>query len=285
MAMAKSRFFGQDRAPKGDLAFVRGLIRCQIIRALNTIERVRRAVVYAWARRAKPRLVAQGDSWFCYPLPRPVDTLQHLSAHYAVKTLAGGGRRLSVMTQPQLLGRLARTIRRERPEAVLLSGGGVDVLDTMNARAVRPKGALPAFVAEGDHLNRAALGPVLQEVEARLVQLAETALAAGAPRVLLAGYDVLRVWPRPGQTIRDSLDRVGVLPKDQQAVVHRLMALLLAAQRRAADRVPGCLYVCGQGLASPYEDWHDEAHPHSAGTAKLAQALREALAHPTTRAT
>lgn len=278
LVMAKSTWFGADRAPKGDTAYLKGLARRYIIRALNTGERVRRAAIYRRDKNSKPRLIAQGDSWFCYPLPKPVDTLQHLSQDYAVKTLAGGARRLAIMTQPHLLRRLTRTIWQERPQAVLISGGGVDLLDMMNARAARPKGAPAAFLPGPDLLNTPALEGLFSDIESRLVLLAKTALAAGAPKVILVGYDVLRVWPKPGQTIRDSLDMVGVAPEAQQEVVNRLMAMLFATHERAASRVSGCTYVPAQGLAGPYDDWPDEAHAHSGGYAKIANAVRAALA-------
>ncbi len=282
--MAKSRLFGADRAPKGDAAYLKGLARRYVIRALNTTERVRRAALYAQARGAKPRLVAQGDSWFCYPLPTPMDTLQHLSQDYAVKTLAGGARRLNVMTQPHLLNRLSRIICEEQPEAVLLSGGGVDLLDMMNARAARPRGMPTAFVQGDDPINHEAVIALFNDVEARLGLLARTALAAGAPRVILVGYDVLRVWPKPGQTIRDSLDMVGVAPEGQQEAVNRLMDMLFQAHGRAVNQVTGFSYVSAQNLADPYDTWPDEAHSHTAGYAKIADAVRMALARPAARA-
>ena len=276
--MAKSPFLGPNRAPKGDLAFVQGFLRRYVIQALNTLERIRRARIYARDRRTKPRLIAQGDSWFCYPLPKPIDTLQHLSSDYAVKTLAGGARRITTMAQPHQLRRLTRSIQEEQPIAMLLSAGGVDLLDLLNARATRRLTTGTAFSADSpDWLNHADLTPALAEIEGRLVQVAETALAAGVPHVLLIGYDRLRVWPTPGQSLRDSLDMIGVPKVEQQAASDKLLDLLFETHAKAAARVPGLTYLPMKDQAGPKEDWADEVHASSDGYKRVAALIKAAL--------
>ena len=271
--------FGPQRAPKGTRAYLKGIVRRYIIYALNTIERLRRRWIYQRRRNTLPRLVAQGDSWFCYPLPQPIDTLQHLSRSYAINVLAGGARRTGAMVTPHQLTHFKRAIERQSPAGVLLTGGGVDLLDIMNARAVRTPYTGTAFTPETpDFLNHKDIEPILKNIEENLIILAQTALKAGVAKVFLIGYDYLHVWPKSGQTIRDSLDMAGIAPNHHKKTVKALMDLLFAAHQRVAEKTPGLTYIRVYGMAGPRSKWPDEAHAHSQGYAQIADHIHGILA-------
>ena len=266
-----------NQAPKGRLAYILGLARRRVVQGLNMIDRLRRKWAYGQTRTQRTRLVAQGDSWFCYPLWTRQDMLWHLqsSLNYAVRTLAGAGRTSAKMVTKAELAALRRLIETERPAAVLLSAGGNDLLHIMNMRPARARDAGLAFVPdpEGSYIHDSDVKTVLAEVEENLHCLIQTARDAGASKIILVGYDYPNVGNWTQGSIHQSLQHVDAPCAKFQQIADALLDRLFAVQRRVAEAYAEVIYMPLTGVCGDHTDWKDEAHPHTEGFLKAAQHL------------
>ncbi|MDU8929920.1 SGNH/GDSL hydrolase family protein [Alisedimentitalea sp. MJ-SS2] len=108
-----------------------------LMSSVNRIARWRRRQAYKKKIRTwtGPKLVSEGDSWFQYPILLK-DVIDQLDHGYAIRSLGAAGDLISDMVaQDELIA----TIAAERPDAVLLSGGGNDLLgEGRLARALHP---------------------------------------------------------------------------------------------------------------------------------------------------
>src|SRR5262245_2611461 len=93
----------------------------------NALSRARRLIQYRFRRRfggPGPVLVAEGDSWFEFPILLD-DVLDHLMREFAVLSLAAAGDLLSDMAADD---EFSEAIATEGADFFLLSGGGNDML-------------------------------------------------------------------------------------------------------------------------------------------------------------
>ena len=267
-----------DEAPQGLSAYRQARRYQWLILVANSIERARRLLVFLRCRKTRPILVAQGDSWFCYPTHRILDILQHLQGRhgYAVRTLAGASRTSQAMVTRRELRRLKQVVRCNRGGTVLLSAGGNDLIDILNARSLRAPGAGRVF--QEAEVGREAvpttylskdLGPVLAAVTGNILTLCDAALSAGAARVVLVGYDYLAALEKAGEVLL-SLDRVSAPPSLHGAISRALIDELVKAQQAAVDARAELSYINLIGRTQPQADWYDEVHPNSEGFASAA---------------
>lgn len=73
------------------------------------------------------RLVAEGDSWFQYPLRRNDDLIDYLAVPFAVYCIGAAGDELENMLGEQNRERIADIIRNTEAHGFLFSGGGNDI--------------------------------------------------------------------------------------------------------------------------------------------------------------
>ena len=149
-----------------------------------------------------PIIVAEGDSWFEYFMSK--DLLMWLGERYAVLSLAKAGDAWSdIYEQDELI----RTVEIERPNIVMLSVGGNEVM-----------GSMPSFVDQYDnspnfdpagYVNRA-FADRLKYVRRMYKVTIQGVLDRGA-QVILHGYDFPdpREWNSGGQWIGGPLERLG----------------------------------------------------------------------------
>src|SRR5687768_17532984 len=89
------------------------------------VERDRR---YANAKRQGfRRLISEGDSWFDYPPHANIIDWLEVDGGWAIKRFERAGDTIENIARAPNLARIASVARRERPEAILLSGGGNDL--------------------------------------------------------------------------------------------------------------------------------------------------------------
>jgi lysophospholipase L1-like esterase len=172
---------------------------------VNRIARWRRAQAYK--RKIKnwtgPRLVSEGDSWFQYPILLR-DVIDQLDEHYAIRSLGAAGDLISDMfAQDELIA----TIAAERPDAVVISGGGNDLLgDGRLAKALRPFD--PALSPEQY------LTPNFEDTLSEVIELYRDILHRvvrtfpGLP-VFIHGYD--HAIPERGKWLGRPMEKLGIL--------------------------------------------------------------------------
>lgn len=142
-----------------------------------------------------PRIVAEGDSWFEFPCT--TDLIEWLGRKYAVLSLAKAGDAWFDVNQDEFgtyddgtpMG-LLPTIAAEKPDIVLLSVGGNDIMGSIENYVFHYDAARPR-----DKYLRPNFPELLQYVETQYRTLTAQVVAAGA-QVILHSYDYPD--PRPG---------------------------------------------------------------------------------------
>lgn len=218
-----------------------------------------------------PRLVSEGDSWFQYPILL-ADVIDQLDDDFAIRSLGAAGDLIKDMVAQD---ELVATVAAENPDAVLLSGGGNDLLgEGRLVKALKPFD--PSFGIE-DYVTEdfeATLRDVIGLYRGLIVRLVR---AFPDLPVVVHGYD--HAIPARGRWLGRPMEALGITDPALQA---QLTAHLV-------DRFYGALRVliAEPGLAGSVRlvdcraivqgEWHDELHPTSAGYARVADEFRKAL--------
>ncbi|WAJ28458.1 GDSL-type esterase/lipase family protein [Antarcticirhabdus aurantiaca] len=245
-----------------------------VLNSLNAIDRWRRHQRYrrkiaGWTG---PRIVSEGDSWFQYPFLLD-DVVDHLQDAFAVFSLDGAGDTLvDYLKQDELVG----AVLAERPDAVLLSGGGNDLLGAGRLKhVVEPH--RPRHAAQ-DHLREAfdrRLSEVLDDYRRLLSRLRA---AAPSTPVFIHAYD--HAIPRNGRWLGRPLNDIGVADPTLQREIVRLIVDRFHDGLARLIRDPAIgprvtLVDCRGAVADG--DWYDELHPDDEGFGVVAGRFRTAL--------
>jgi len=270
---ASSRAFKPAIAPNWERVEPARLEANVAMAAFNRASRLRRELRYR-ARIAGGwkglRLVSEGDSWFQYPVLL-TDVIDHLSDHYAVLSLDAAGAELSDMVAND---ELTATVVAEEPDAVLVSGGGNDLLgEGRLATALHPYA--PGRRPE-DYPNdtfAATLDSVLGRFRTWFNRLATQAPGIA---VLCHGYD----WaiPNAQRWLGAPLQTLGIVePTLQQAIVRVMIDRFnVRLEALARELGPAVRYVDCRGRV-PSGEWHDELHPTDDGYASVAEKFAEEI--------
>lgn len=267
--------------PEGVAAAARGALRGTA--ALGTLngaarwrrhQRYRNRIAGGWSG---PRVVSEGDSWFQYPFLVD-DVVDHLWRDHAVLSLDAAGDTLhDMLRQDELVGAVAA----ERPDAVLLSGGGNDLLGNGRlALGVRP---FAPGRAPRDYLAPA-FEQILETATGQMRQLLRRIRSVSRAPVLVHAYD--RAIPAGGRWLGRPLESLGIRDPALQrqivaAIVDRWHGALAALAREPGSE--GRLRVLDTRGVVPSDAWYDELHPDGRGFAPVAELFRRAIRE--TRAT
>lgn len=223
----------------------------------------------------RPRLVAEGDSWFQHPLVK--ETIDHLVDLYGypIRSLDAAGDTLEqIVAQDEYVD----TLKQEKAKALLLSGGGNDLMgdrfgNWLNAYTPGCPGVNPdRFIDHG------ALDPEMNELSALyekiLVNMAASGL--GVP-VFVHTYDY--VVPRgTGKWLGRPMIAKGIAdPRDHAAIIKLLIDKFTAMLEVLAAKHSNVRLVDNRSSVPPL-GWYDEIHPSDAGFVPVAMGFRGALA-------
>jgi hypothetical protein len=273
----------------------------QIQQDLNArIAAHQREVTLTQARRAAQAgapspliLIGDGDSWFDYPLPNPLqptDVLQALKAtgepapvilklaHYsdATTTLLG------VTKRNRLIDAL-RDPANGPIDALLFSGGGNDVVGDQFRFWLNDASAVGNDPAQGVDVQR--LGAIFGVVESAYLDLIRIRdqFAPHAP-IFVHAYDFaiptgIGACHLAGPWLRPSLVDRGWPNLAPGALIVKaiLVQFRVMLQRLAANPAHNMTLVETQGTLAA-SDWANELHPTGAGFASIAARFRAALA-------
>jgi hypothetical protein len=237
--------------------------------------------------------VAEGDSWFDYPLT--LDFLDHLQASDWVNVWREShfGHKLADMAGAQLDATIAQ-VQAVRPDVFLLSCGGNDIMGSAELlrQVIRPAGARAR--PSDPYLDHAALKAQFGVLRRHLDTLTGRVLAAaeavgrGDLRILVHGYDyafpdgravlpaplVGRLLPGPWLSpalvhhgyLKSPTPRAGELPA-AVAVVRELMDAWNAELSEFAEQRDGAVVHVNLlgSLPDRRKHWHNETHPNEAG--------------------
>jgi hypothetical protein len=221
-------------------------------------------------------LVAEGDSWFQYPVLLE-DVVDGLSADYAVLSLDAAGDTLAHMiTEREFVAGL----RSSGAKILLFSGGGNDLL---------AGGALAEHLSAYDPTRGAAahirpsFGTVLAEVLGlydRLFRLVGNEF----PDITIIGHGYDRPVPRRnGPWLGGPMQSRGIVdPIIQQAIAGLLIDRFNEGLKRVAAVYPKVRILDLRGTLGA-NDWYDELHPSDDGFRKVTAQYRaeiEKTLHP-----
>lgn len=218
------------------------------------------------------RLLAEGDSWFEYPILLK-DVIDHLEDDYAIYCTSAAGDTLTNMISG--LPEIERLIRQVKPDAFLFSGGGNDIagpelLD--NLFDAEPGRNRPEDYLDGGFQSS------LDRIKAQYSALFSR-LTTKFPdlKIFCHGYD----WPFPmpdGHWLSPAMLKKKI-PAELQApilktMIDRFYTLLneLAAEHNGKVSIVDC-----RGVVGERENWFDELHPLDPGFGRAAAMFRTAI--------
>jgi N-acetyl-anhydromuramyl-L-alanine amidase AmpD len=251
------------KVPEGE----KGLWGDVILWAANTIESRQRKRLYKRLKETnRLRIVAEGDSWFQYPI-RVLDTIDHLYKLYAIRSFAEAGDTLeNYMRQREYLD----AIRNEEAQIFLVSGGGNDILGTQFQYSLRD---IPAEddMTPARYLNKIFFEK-LDKLEAWYTDMF-TELHNRYPnlRMLVHSYDYIipvdtDLYPRRTSWLGKYMVRKNI---HQQAVRESLIRFMVDEFNRRLEKVaaafPGVVYYVNVREIVDRGSWYDEIHPTDAG--------------------
>jgi len=254
-----------------------------------------RAMV-ATAGKENLRILAEGDSWFEYPLPVThgdgvIYQLQKLLG-YEIANMAHHGLEVEQMMglsiRQEIITRLSDP--RVRFDALLFSGGGNDIVGDQFCIWLKdsPPAPTPPLMLDTNAVNSA-----LAILEAEYRELVDIRNQYSPQTVIFVhAYDFPPITGKgvcgAGPWLKPSLDyayqHLGVAnpnPNDEFLVVKTLMEMFGAMlDRIAADpAVQKFVVVPTQGTLTPdASDWQNEIHPSSTGFTKIAEKFQTSLA-------
>lgn len=249
-----------------------------------------------------PVLVAEGDSWFHFPVFLR-DVVQQLGEDHLIWTIGAAGEQLAGMVDANAMRRdedyrFALADHAGSARAMLLSGGGNDLVGVdpdgtrVLSRILRPyePGRPAAWFLDTGECHRRLVG-----IEANLRRVfAEVAARHPDLPVLIHGYDYALPCPwgpgdkrQPAWTRRDGfLGRVlSELGFVDAALRNEMIRLLIDELNSVQKKLAGgsgrgafghVFHVDLRG-ALGHDDWADELHPTDAGYAKVADRFRTRL--------
>jgi hypothetical protein len=226
------------------------------------------------AKAEKPRVVAEGDSWFRLPFPwwKAIATRIDSDGRFAVRNIAKWGDTLEkILERKEYLG----AIQEFKPSWCILSAGGNDVQVTLGDNRLLldydPQRPLEQSLApDGETL--------MQRITADYRQLlGEIAGLDPKLRILCYGYDYPRPEVADGQFIGRFLDGHRY-PRDLwPAIVEVILNRLNRAIEAAAPAAPNAVFVSCLHVTDDYT-WYDDMHPANDGFKALARTFEARMA-------
>lgn len=245
----------------------RGVWGDVVLWAANTIEtRQRRRLYNRLKKTDRLRIVAEGDSWFQYPI-RLLDTLDHLYKLYAIRSFAEAGDTLGhYLKEKEYLN----AIKDEQAQIFLVSGGGNDILGSQFQQFLRDTPA-EDDITPGRYL-KGAFNDKLDDLE-KWYRDMFTELHNRYPnlRILVHSYDYIIPVDTDLQPKKTSwLGKYMILKHmDPQAERESVIRFIVDEFNKRLQKVvaafPGVVYYVNVRDIVARDSWYDEIHPTNDG--------------------
>ncbi|MCQ0988809.1 GDSL-type esterase/lipase family protein [Jiella marina] len=217
--------------------------------------------------------MSEGDSWFQYPFLLD-DVVDQLDTDFAIFSLDAAGDTLADYRKQD---ELVSAVLTEKPDAVMLSGGGNDLLGGGRIRHVVEPFA-PGRPVESylQAVFDRRLAEVLDDYQRVL-----SGVAAAAPDTPVFIHSYAHAVPDSGRWLGEPLASRGIVDEGLQREIVGLIVDRFHAALEAllADPVFGrrvTLVDCRDAVADDL--WYDELHPKDQGFAAVAARFRSAMA-------
>jgi len=231
-------------------------------------------------------LVAEGDSWFDYPVPLAVDILECLRGFHGfqIEKHAKYGDTLENMIFGIGVTTLMQAVRETRPKALLFSGGGNDVAgDEFGGYLNHKLSGLPLIRPD---VASYLIDTVFENYFRHLIQAVATASPSttivthgyghtrptGKGVINLPGISFIGPWLLPAlsaKKISDSAEQISCV----STLIDRYNAMLA----RLASQFPKFRYVDLRPLINPDTDWANELHLKNSAYVRVANKIAEVV--------
>lgn len=273
-----------------------------LLHSLNAWESAARHTVYMRRRnrmnaktgRPYTRLLVEGDSWFCYPMVI-TDIVEHLNrAGFAVYTCAGAGHRVSSMAD-QRFQELNKPLISEKVSAVLLSGGGNDLLALRNSVLGRTSRKAIFKSAEciddpEDYINQEAMQLLFQQIRGGFQRLhAHIRQHHLLLPIFVNGYAQFPIFPDSGKYFWEPIQfaQSGGQPTVTIEMCRKIIQVFLNQLYEIIENVFGpdenSIIIDNRDMLLNFNGlpdvslWYDETHPNSIGFKLITDRIQKVL--------
>lgn len=222
------------------------------------------------------KFVAEGDSWFEYPVLLD-DVVDQLSEQYGIFSIAAAGDTLENIVSPvNFKDQIFPALAEVRPDGFLLSGGGNDIVgDALVDLLIEQQGSNKSKPAE-------CLAPAVHAKLAAIECYYRTAfdqLLAKQPnlKIITHGYDLS--VPKPdGPWLGRPFSKRNITDTELMreiiaVLLKRVTGMHLGLEQRYKGRV---FFTSCAGCVGDH--WYDELHPTNEGFARVADRFRDTIA-------
>lgn len=256
----------------------------RVIRFLNKVFNRRRNRKFK--KRLKnnnlPIIVAEGDSWFLLPDPRIKDTLSYINITYNVRSLADAGDELKdYYNNGQFIGEIAKL----KPNIILLSGGGNDVIGEQVQDILISN--LPAGLPGDNYIDIKKFQLKMEELEKNYRYFITSLQAILSQKeekshLFIHGYDYIKSNPKPkfieGGWANRYMIAAGInKPEDREKVIKILIDKFNQMLENLASKYKDFVVYVNNRETVGDNEWYDEIHPNSKGYQKVAMNFLTAI--------
>ncbi len=226
-------------------------------------------------------IICEGDSWFDHPFLQDIPTQLFSAFCYCVLHSNQPGRLLNeAVSEHEFLVPL-KDFRKPQIKALLLSGGGNDLINWHKTGAYSPIFKPASSSNPTDFIDFAQLTNALQELTGYLDQVPALLKSVDAERlpVLIHCYDYIRPANYghslfKGTWIEPQLEAIGASPESYSAIAEQLQQTWTTAYRDFCAN-NGWHFIDATGIVG--DRWYDEIHPHSQPFYEIASRFRDVL--------
>ncbi len=224
----------------------------------------------------RPIIVAEGDSWFLYPL-LVKDIVDNVMRDFPVRSLAWAG---DTLQNYKKSGQLLKKVNKLRPKYVMISGGGNDIIGP-EIKDIVHENKGPGLTPEA-YLNDQYAANMKELEEIYRYFIGELQTHESVKRLFIHGYDFIRVDHEKKVVengwVNKHLEAKGIEePSDRDRIIRYLVnEFNNMLSRIAGDNDPFVVYIDGRGKVQQGE-WYDEIHPDNVGFKTIGDLFVEEL--------
>lgn len=237
----------------------------------NIIDYTRRNRRFRRLRKRYPNkrvIVAEGDSWFLYPI-LVKDTIDYLMDDWPVKSLAWAG---DTLANYKKSGDLLKAVIKYEPKHVLISGGGNDIIGSEIQNLLKDN--VQNAKEPTDYLNGNFAPQIKKLGEYYIYFFKELSAHPYVEKIIVHGYDYIRAdhakIVTKGGWLNKYLEKKGIHDYlERERLIRYLIDTFNNELQRVVNTFPKAKYLDMRGIVDK-DEWFDEIHPNDIGYKKVA---------------
>ncbi len=223
----------------------------------------------------KPIIVAEGDSWFLYPI-LVKDTLDYIMEGWPLKSLAWAG---DTLENYKKSGKLLKYVKKLNPKYVLISGGGNDIIGSDIQQFL--KNDVTNAIKPSDYLNNQFKTQIKKLGDYYIYFFTELNKHKSVNKIIVHGYDYIRAdhakIVSKGGWLNKYLENAGIKDyKEREKLIKFLIDEFNNILIKVSNDFDNVTYLDLRGLINK-DEWFDEIHPTDEGYKKVADKFIQEL--------